>query len=358
MRISFWHRTNKRFVPEDLWHTPFGGAEMQCFNLARELVKEHDVYIYCNPDHAYDDGNFHIRHYDAAHDDSHEIFICKRADDVVNRRYIRRYFAEWPQHVVLWTGDDHNQRNNQILYDSYTVDGLDKIVVNGTWQRDMFIKEFMLPEDKVVIIRNGVVPEYYADMPPADANKFIHASTVYRGVHNFVRIWPKIKDRIPDAVLHVYSKTTLYLEDNVCDEKFGYVFDEINKLQDVVIHDPLPQSEIAKEYGSSYLMLYPNSQFQETACNAALESIAAGCPVVTSSRAGLPETVGDFGYLCEAEPESDEWVDEFVEATVKLHGNRDRRNALSEIGSRYVLANDTWEQRAKQWNKLFEEVAL
>lgn len=360
MRISFWHRTNKRFDPEKLWETPFGGAEMQAFHLAKELSKRHSVWVYCNPDKDFDDGQFHIRHYDSTRDADHQIFICKRADDVINPRYQKKFFDKFPEVMILWSGDDAWQKNNEILYDSITLKYLDKIVVNGTWQMQTFIDELFIPEHKLTYIRNAVEPSYYIrDKEKVNPNKFIHASTVYRGAHNFLKIWPKIwpkiKKNVPNAELHIYSKTSLYLQDNRYDDFFSGLFKRLGAMDGVVIHEPITQKQLAKEFLTSYLMLYPNSVFLETACNAALESIAAGCPVITSDAGGLKQTVKDFGYLCKHKPESSKWIDEFCIATLGYVRDRNKRDKVSKDGAEYVLQNDTWRQRARQWEEVFEQ---
>jgi glycosyltransferase involved in cell wall biosynthesis len=360
MKISFWHRTNKPFKGEKLFETPFGGAEMQAFNLAKALsTKGYDVITYCNVEQDFVDGSFMLRHYDKVKEDDHQIFICVRADDILDPRYSGKYFKEYPGTMILWTGDDNTQSNNSILTDPITRKILDKIVVKSHWQKITFVNDYFLKENEIMVIRNGVNDDYFDSNPLSGegvrTNKFIYASTVYRGADRFIYIWPKIRELIPHATLDVYMSTNLYLPNNPYDLAFKNVFDDLRKLDGITLHDPVCQSELIKEIRSSYLMLYPNYIFLETAPNVVSESVAVGTPVITSWRGGLPEIVGAGGICIEEDPGTNEYVGEFVRVVYNLHTDFDRWSVFSELGMEEYY-NYRMSKISDKWIELFHEL--
>ncbi len=70
---------------------------------------------------------------------------------------------------------------------------------------------------------------------------------------------------------------------------------------------------MAREFMKSAILCYPNT-FAETSCITAMEAQAAGCAIVTSKLAALPETVANAGIMIEGEPGSPAYLDSFSTA--------------------------------------------
>ena len=349
MKISFYLRTRKSFEPDKLWDTPFGGAEISAFNLGRELSKHHDVWFYGNASGNLDEENFHIRHYDQLNEEKHQIFICVRLDSVINPREIR--FDDWPEMVLLWTGDAHDQKNNQMLLDPLVNKFLSLVVCKSNWQRKKLIENFALDPRKTMVMYNGVAEDYFAEPGKVNKNKFIHASVIFRGARHLLQIWPRIKARLPEAQLHIYSKLSLYGNWHPEEEAYRALYSQLGAMDGARLYSPIAQKELIGQFKSSYLMLYPND-FLESSCGVALETQAAGCPVITTRLAGLIETVGRDGILIDPSVGIEKYVDCFVENTLQLVDDEKARNALAESGRHKVLSQFTWEKVALRWEKL------
>ena len=343
MEVAFWLTSTTRELNEDNWGiSPLGGAEVSAVNLGEAL--DCDVTYYLQRCQPFDKEGLHVRRHDQILDNKHKYFICVRPHPVLSNVEADKR--------LLWSGDAFDQPSNRIFGDEALVRKIDAFVFKSEWQRRTVLEtQFFIPKEKAFVIYNGVKAEYFKNLgEEPENNRFIHASTWYRGVHNFISLWPKIKEKIPRAKLVVYSKTTLYSDIN---EQHGQeVFSRIKQLPDVELREPIHQKDLVKELRKSWLMLYPNTHFLESSCGVALQSLAAGTPVVTTKRGGLVETVGENGILIDS---SSTWKDDFVEGVFKLWYQHTLRNQLSHSG-RQVVKNQSWKTQAEVWKTFLKSL--
>ena len=163
---------------------------------------------------------------------------------------------------------------------------------------------------------------------------------------NFVEIWPMILEEIPDAEIHVFSKTTLYSEVNQRDNQgWGAIAEKLVQLPGMILREPIPQRLLIQEMHKSWLMLYPNSGFVESSCGSALQSMAVGTPIITTNRAGLPETVGNGGICIEQNEE--EWKENFAKTVVELYRNTKKRQEMANSGRQQTMSQ-SWDKKATE----------
>src|SRR5205823_3803872 len=107
-----------------------------------------------------------------------------------------------------------------------------------------------------------------------------------------------IKKQVPQAELHLYYGFKNWEYSAQFDPK---QMDLINRLKqqisdmkslDVVYHDRVNQQQLAEEFLSAGVWLYP-TWFSETSCISAMEAQAAGVRMITSNIAALKETAGN-----------------------------------------------------------------
>jgi glycosyltransferase involved in cell wall biosynthesis len=86
-------------------------------------------------------------------------------------------------------------------------------------------------------------------------------------------------------------------------------------------------------------------------CIAVLEAMAAGCRIVTSRRAALPETTAGFARLVPPDDDRPTFVDHFVEemvqATSDLNSSETDDRLRKHIA--HVHQNHTWSGLATTW---------
>lgn len=367
MRIGFWVTTAKRLDVNEISQGRIicGGAEYDMLNLAKHLHQmcatpdcAHPVCIFGNVkerggvfNHAlffgYEDLPKILKHEDL------EVLIVVRAHrQILSPRCNQIFFGERkPKKIVLWSGDSYDQANNEVLHDPAAVNNLDGFVVKSEWQKKVWLDNFpRLKNKRLKVIRRGLNLEVMpVERSTASAPRFIYASTAFRGLELFAGIWPQIKKAIPEATLDCYAKTSLYIDNNPRDDDYQMLYRQIGQLPGVTIKNPLPQSEFYVELQNYYAMLYPNV-FNETVCGVALESMAAGVPVITSEKAGLIETIKDGkGVLIPGDPYSKEYAEKFVDATISLWNAKGARSTMSKEGFKKIREKYDIKKTSQEW---------
>ena len=253
----------------------------------------------------------------------------------------------------FWTGDSYDQLQHLGLGDRRVIRTLTSLLAVSNWQADRLCAISGYPRDRAYILKNGFAPHLFANNTPRNPKKLIYTSTPYRGLAHLPFIFNKIREEVPDAELHVFSSMRVYDSANapvaIADKAFEPVFQKLRATPGVIHHGSVTQDKLAEALLSSSLMVYPNT-FEETSCIAAIESLAAGVPVITSRRGALPETVGDAGIFIEGEPQSNGYREQFIRATVNLLKDK---NAWQQLHKRAVARSlsMTWDSIARGFSE-------
>ena len=354
MDINFWLTT-----PVDLsdgLNRPLGGAEVSAVQLASALSVAGDATtcIYCNTQKSYIFNRVCVKPYTSIRDVDLECLVVVRAHPILNTR-VRSWFPKRPRLLLNWSGDAYDQPNNQLFWDKWLCEHLDAFAVKSKWQRETMLETFPALQGKLHVLKNGIdLSNFPTEAVEKDDNLFVWASTWYRGLHNLLKIWPMVRAELPDARLDVHAKTTLYL-DGERDQQASGLFKALEELDGVALCDPIPQRELVQKLARAKLMLYPNSNFVESSCGVAQQSILAGTPVITSDRAGLPETIQSEGVCIGGEPGSDAYNKRFVKETLKLCRNQELYNRLHRQGL-LRRTEESWDKISLKWVRFLESL--
>ena len=254
---------------------------------------------------------------------------------------------------VLWEHLNYDQPNVQGLKDESLVNQLDAIVFVSHWQHDQFRRHFPIPGNKCYVIQNATeaCPHH---VKPSSNLRLIYTSTPWRGLKFLIQAWKKLNRQ--DVELVVYSGTKIYGQEFHEREhpKFVPLYQQLQDLPGVTYYDYAPNSEIRKALESAHILAYPSS-FEETSCLAAIEALAAGCKVVTTSFGALPETCGVYAdYI----PASANMVDRYVDAlnrAIDTYWEDETQFKLLDQVSHYNQYW-TWDYRIKEWDAFFKEI--
>lgn len=168
---------------------------------------------------------------------------------------------------------------------------------------------------QLLIVGNGIDPERFrGPAPEREPHRFIYTSSPDRGLEQALTYWPHIREKLPEAELHIFYGWDNY--DRMGGD--GAYKAKITKLADqpgVTWHGRIGQKALAQEMRKSSVWFYPGPHpFHETFCISALEAQAAGCVPVTRDNGALPE-VNQHGIVAPNDHEAGQWVMDAVEAT-------------------------------------------
>lgn len=234
---------------------------------------------------------------------------------------------------------------------------IDLVIFVSQWQADKIGGEENIPVERTLVSSNGVSMRRFDEMRDQVERipgKCFHMATPERGLEPLLDIWPAIQERVPHAVLHLFSsfkgwKVTDADNASMCQA----IYERIESMQaeggQIVNHQHAPAPEIRRHLLESQLYLYPTRHFNETCCISALEASAAGVPIIATARAALVERVQNrrTGYLVQDKDHDRR----FAEIAVRLLYNpsvwRELSRASVEMARTYDYARlvDQWAHR-------------
>jgi glycosyltransferase involved in cell wall biosynthesis len=263
--------------------------------------------------------------------------------------------------LVLWTAHADDQPDVQNLRDPSTCGLYDAIVLVSDWQSRQFQQTLGIPPEKIAILRLAASPAFLQLFPEAggspigqskaDPPLIAYTSTPYRGLDALLRLFPMIEAKVRGTRLKVYSSMKVYgIAEAEERAKYGALYDLACRTPGVDYVGSIPQPELAMAMRGVSLLAYPNC-FRETSCIAVTEAMAAGCHVVTSDLAALPETTAGFASLvaCEAETYEAEFLRYTVEGLLARKSDENERRRREQVD--FIHREYTWSVRAKQWEE-------
>lgn len=161
------------------------------------------------------------------------------------------------------------------------------------WQKEKIQSEEGIPNDYWIVTSNGVDGKQYSDDVKRAPGRCLFTATPERGLANLLDVWPRIRQEVPDATLHLYSSFIGWGHTRSENEQMLYdLYYRISNMADqgVVNYQHAKPSELATAQLEATAYLYP-SDFYETCCMSVLESMYRGTIPVVTGRAGLLEKV-------------------------------------------------------------------
>lgn len=338
--VIFTGRSWEEWTPESE-KTGIGGSEEAVINMGRELKKlGYDVTVYGT--HGTEgkeyDGVWYKPFWEFVYTEACDIFIGWRDPGIFE-------FPINAKKKYLWLHDT-------IPASSITPDrlkGIDKVMVLSKYHRSLYPN---VPEEKIFLTGNGINPEHFSLSVERNPHKVIYASAPNRGLHCLLKMWPKIKEQVPDAELYwAYGWNTYdkMLSGDPKAQQYKREVCELLKQPGVTDLGRIGHEELAKHMLSSGVWCYP-TEFTEIYCITAVKMQAAGAIPVCTTVAALDEMV-QFGTklnvsdLYTNEQAQEEYIQKVVEA---LNSTQDR----SEMQT-WAMETKSWVSTAKQWAKEF-----
>ena len=179
-------------------------------------------------------------------------------------------------------------------------------------------------------------------------NSVGYFSAYYRGLECLLKMWPSIREKVPDATLDVYYGWESWLGLEGPDdfyERMEAKFEEM-KDQGVTVHGRVSHEVLANAMKEIQVWAYP-TEFTEIHCITALKAQEAGCYPVVTNVGALAETVQSGVKLKTQRIYTDEYQQEqFVEAVV---------NALKNNLTGTSVEGTDWSDVAQKWDEVIKE---
>lgn len=347
--------------PETARANGIGGSETAVLEMAPRLARMgHRVTVYghcITPDGRSIEGSFDgVAYRDASRYSAHtcDLLITSRRPEAVDEVYGVQARAR-----LCWVHDVHC---GSALTHARALK-IDRFLTLTGWHRDFFLTQYpYVHPSQVVVTRNGIDLNRFRHLPKSrNPHRAVYSSSPDRGMQVAIQVWPRIRQRIPDAELHLYYGFEVW---EACSQGNPQQLSLIGSLKKmiadaaphgVVYHGRVDQRRLARDYMSSGVWAYP-TWFSETSCITAMEAQAAGLAIVTSPIAALNETVGPRGTLIPGDWLSKDYQDRFVDAVVSAMESttNEHRQSLRD----HAFESFGWDSLAVDWDRMFQDVLL
>jgi glycosyltransferase involved in cell wall biosynthesis len=337
--ILFLNTSAFEFNGNTIKEKPIGGSETAIIHTARLLTDNYNVIVAtrCDKEGVYD-GALYIDNSKIDILQSINIDLCAvvrghelMLDPELKKRIKAKKYWLWMQDYPMYPGYERFLQSESHF---------EKLICVSNDHKLALMNRFpcQIDENKILVFENGVDPTLYLEreVVKKKKNQFYYSSTPYRGLEQLLEIFPKIKEKVPDATLKVCSSLKVY-GDQSGDLQYENLYKKCKDTPGVEYVGSLKQLDLAKVAMESYLMLYP-SVFAETACISVMEAQTAGTPVISNDLGALKETVHDAcGLKLPGNPKDKNYQEIFAQHVI------DVCNADKEL-----LSTETWESMNKE----------
>ena len=256
---------------------------------------------------------------------------------------------------ILWMQHFVNQKEAKNLGSKDFTNKLDYIVFNSNWNYEKFGYQFKVPESKSIVIKNAINKIEFKKKRTDKINLIYH-TTPWRGLVHLLNIFKKIE--MDNVELNICSSTKIYGKkfDDVLGKTYEKLFDDCKNTRNVNYLGFLDNKKLIELLKEMHIFSYP-SIWPETSCIAAIESMAAGCEVVTTNLGALYETCAPFGTFINF----DSNFEKLEEKYLKILKNSIKNYWSEENQKKLKLQHDTinltysWNSRSIEWKNLFDE---
>jgi glycosyltransferase involved in cell wall biosynthesis len=204
--------------------------------------------------------------------------------------------------------------------------------------------------EKIIPTTNGVpLEKFKVDTASLRQRKpwSYYASTPFRGLDRLLQAWPYVTKKVPEARLFLFTSMKVYNADEK--ENYTRMYDLARSLPGIEYRGSVGQAELRETALKCRALAYPCT-FPETSCIVAMEAMAAGCAVVSTSTGALIETAWKNPLIA---PGGD-WLPVWTQALVKVLKDDGEYERLARQNYEIARYYD-WALIAQQWVKRFRE---
>ncbi len=341
MRILFSDATDNH-NPKEIKNRPTGGILTSLTLIPKYLAsKGHEVYVFSEY------GKNEV--VDGVHYVEPNASIPKWDVAVFNRNVLPEDFVSYSRSIgaknVWWLHD--------VVQLSYLPDAtyktVDKIIALSEYCKDTYSDFYSLPQEKFVVIPNGVDESLYypGNYEDRDPNLWIMASAPVKGMLPIPSLYDNLKRHLPKLDFRIFSNQSLH---GVTNKPEHDSFLRHMAAKGATIQAPIPPKLLAELFRKAWCFVLPNS-YPEICSNLLLQAQASGCPVLTSNIGANPEFIKNWetGVMTTKYSPHDlhAWVIEYTRLGLKLLLSPEKHDQISKQATH---SPKTWDQIGEIWN--------
>jgi len=251
---------------------------------------------------------------------------------------------------VVWMHHNVDQVWVQWCNDQALVKLVDRFVFVSYWQRERYLNAFGLPPERCIVLRHALdLPKHARPWKKGPKLRCAYTSTPFRGLSVLLDAWERLQPGA--AELHIWSSMRLYRES---DQPYEHLYRRAEVLPGVTYHGIAPNAELRRALQTMHFLTYPCT-FEETACLAVIEAMAAGCRVIAPSLGALPESTGGYARIYPSNPNPQEHASVFAAVLAEeLAKPWAGETKLSVAQQDHCAAVYNWPDRLAEWERLIE----
>jgi glycosyltransferase involved in cell wall biosynthesis len=270
---------------------------------------------------------------------------------------------------IVWLHPHHMESGLEQLMDKQFQKHFKAYVFVSDWQYERFVQQFQMPAEKCYVLKNATQPFESHKKPEGNTLQLMFHSNPIRGLDILLESLKLIPEE--DIELHIFHEidpeerikqyhqglqTYEYAHINPQEQEFlRYCLKLANDDKRVVRHTRTNNSKIREQLMNTHIFAYP-TYFMETSCICMIEALCAGCSVLSSNLAALPETGLGFARYYGFIPDRQKHIERFTRELKKTiteyrEGEFDNTRQV-EICNKYY----SWETRVQDWVQFSKEL--
>nr|WP_319374726.1 glycosyltransferase [uncultured Methanobacterium sp.] len=316
-------------------------------NLSKKLKSKFKI---TNPYHMLWVARKEIKNFDIIHVHEHRTFLA-----VISHHYAKKYDIPY---IIQAHGSIMPHYQNSLfkkffdkLWGYNILNDAARIIALNETELEQY-QLMGVPQDKIVILPNGINLTEYENLPPrgqfkykhnikADAKIILYLGRLNRtkGIDNLVKAFPEI--------LNQYKKVKLIIA-GPNDGFYDYLYDLINDLSmhdKILLVGPLYDNDKLEAYVDADVFVTPKfSGFPLTF----LEACACGTPIVTTDEGDKLDWITDVGFIVNDE--------NLAQCILQILSDDELSHTFGENGKKLVREKFNWQSVSNNIEELYKNV--
>lgn len=293
------------FNGQTVYQGSLGGSETACWAMARELAKlGHKVKVftlgesgvfegvtYANVGPATQQAPLGAQFHFFAEQNPLDVLVIQRHPGAYSRLYNAKVQWLWLHDIAL------KMHAGMVAGMAWQID---RVLAVSDYHRRQVIQDYGLRPEMVTATRNALTLEWFKDAQgKREPHTLLYTSRPERGLEHLLREGG-IMDRLQKAAPGRFRLSICHYADppqaGGMEGYYRQLYSLASQRGDTTLLGHLPKGDLYKLMGRAWLHVYP-TEFPEVSCITAMETQAAGLPMLTTNRTALPETLTGAGAV-------------------------------------------------------------